>query len=496
MDLDIAHYSIGDLQTLFSLADTASDFEIKDAANKMIAKMKAEGKPTVATFISEARDKLVAYNATTLDQAENQLNEDEENNEQLNPSTTLGNWWKNQYPAQSDAIQNQRITDRNQKVQFFSPTHQQMNQEALGVSQSFNIPIAQGSINPTLRNLNSRIVCVDSQYRQNILPYVDNPNAPTYNTDYTLDLSDPLTGVTSLKLYSIQIPTTWYTFDHALGNTCFDYIGSGGTTHIVDISDGNYTLPQLISVLNTTSVTIDLSFAILPYTNQVSITNTSGIADGTIVFYSDSGPLCRQACGPGTKINQNLGWNLGFRVSSVVIPQGQTVVSNVPADTYGPKYFILVVDDFNNNHLNNGLVNVIDTTTKLSMPTYFNEQDVSCNTTTNQTFMIKSAPRTLTQAQLYTVNEILANRKYTVNRINSPTTTDVLAIIPIQLVNTFRPGPYVQFGQALQANIRTYFGPVNIDRLRVRLLDDKGNVVNLHDNDWSFTMVVEELYQY
>ena len=78
-----------------------------------------------------------------------------------------------------------------------------------------------------------------------------------------------------------------------------------------------------------------------------------------------------------------------------------------------------------------------------------------------------------------------------------PDTSDVFAIIPLQLVTpNYRPGPYVQFGQASQANTRTYFGPVNIDRLRVRLIDDKGNLVNLHDNDWSFTMVVEQLYQY
>ena len=110
--------------------------------------------------------------------------------------------------------------------------------------------------------------------------------------------------------------------------------------------------------------------------------------------------------------------------------------------------------------------------------------------------MVRSAPRTLTQAQLYTVNEIITNQKKNTFRTSGPTTTDVLAIIPIQLVTNFRPGPYVQFGQALQANIRTYFGPVNIERMRVRLVDDKGNLVNLHDNDWSFTMVVESLYQY
>ena len=56
------------------------------------------------------------------------------------------------------------------------------------------------------------------------MPFSNNdPNAPSFNTDFTLDLSEPLTNVISLKLYSVQIPTTWYTFDTTLGNTCFEY---------------------------------------------------------------------------------------------------------------------------------------------------------------------------------------------------------------------------------------------------------------------------------
>lgn len=500
MDTNVENYTISELQTLFGTDDNTSDSEINNAATKIIKKMKAEGKSEIATFIEQARDKLLNYFITISDAL---LNEDETINEQYDTTTTLGNWWQHQYPQQpNNPIQNQKLTDRRQKVQFFDTTHQQMNREELGINQSFNIPVVQGTINPNQQNLTSRIVCIDSQYRQNILPYSNNPNSPTYNTDYTLDLSDPLTNVTSLKLYSIQIPTTWYTFDHSIGNTCLEYI-SGGTSTIIDISDGNYSVADLSNVLNPLFVANSLQLKFtgpLPYTGKISFQNTGGL-DASMIFYSGSG-LCKQACGVGAKINQNLGWNLGFRIQpdsngiiAITIPAGQTIQSDVPADTYGSKYFILVVDDFNNNHLNNGLVNIVDTTTKLNVPDYFNAKDVECNNQ-NQPFMVRTAPRTLTQAQLYTVNEIITNRKQTTNRTSAPTTTDVLAVIPIQLVNTFRPGPYVQFGQALQANIRTYFGPVNIDRLRVRLIDDKGNLVNLHDNDWSFTMVVEELYQY
>jgi hypothetical protein len=45
-------------------------------------------------------------------------------------------------------------------------------------------------------------------------------------------------------------------------------------------------------------------------------------------------------------------------------------------------------------------------------------------------------------------------------------------------------------------NKRIYFGPVNIDRLKLTLLDDRGNIVDLHGGDWNVTLISENLYQY
>ena len=56
--------------------------------------------------------------------------------------------------------------------------------------------------------------------------------------------------------------------------------------------------------------------------------------------------------------------------------------------------------------------------------------------------------------------------------------------------------PFIISGEDLHANERSYFGPVDIERMRVKLMDDKGNLVNLHGVDWSFTLIIEQLYQY
>ena len=55
---------------------------------------------------------------------------------------------------------------------------------------------------------------------------------------------------------------------------------------------------------------------------------------------------------------------------------------------------------------------------------------------------------------------------------------------------------FIEFGGSLQSNERTYFGPVAISRIHIKLLDDKGNVINLNDCNWSFSLICQVLYQY
>jgi len=170
---------------------------------------------------------------------------------------------------------------------------------------------------------------------------------------------------------------------------------------------------------------------------------------------------------------------------------------------YGTKYLMVVLDDFNQNHLNSGLINIVDTDTTLGVPDYFNESipsvcapDPALNNTVSP-FYVQSMPRSLTKAQIDSINKRLDNMKNTYkHRITGPTTTDVFAVIPLKKQGFEAGDMIVEFGSSLLINTRTYFGPVNITRLRVTLQDDKGNVINMHGADWSVSIIVETLYQY
>jgi len=163
-------------------------------------------------------------------------------------------------------------------------------------------------------------------------------------------------------------------------------------------------------------------------------------------------------------------------------------------DIFGPKYLLLVLDDFNHNRINSGVVAITSTSNKLSVPSYVGKIKKDCqDIAKNTTGVSASKPRILTQAQLYTANEILNNRGDDKERPIAPNNSNIFGIITLPLNIDER-----EYGiSSLDIKFkREYFGPVNIDRVKVSLLDDKGNLLNLNGRDWFFSIKATELYQF
>jgi hypothetical protein len=470
--------------------------------------------PSIAFFFAQVGERLESEYAYADDVAGEEQQEDEEDEANV--------WLKNQYLTQNGAKEFKQYTSRDNKVQVFEDGngHEQMKQERLGAVNAINVPVSQGSLNPVLKNITSRIVMLDSAYRQNIVPY----NSPvSLSTDYTLDLSDTLKDTLSIKLSSVQIPFTWYNYADYLGNTCFMYATSPtpfpdnnlnlSVMHQFNLPNGSYTSSTLLK--NALNLIAPAQFTFSVVNNSFTITNSS-VNYVRIIFYNGNNPT--MSCGSNTgcrfpsKLDNNLGWNLGFRSSNIGgvelaiaydLDPLSSVTASVPYCNIGPNYFLLVVDDFNQNHLNQGLVNIDDTDTTLSPPSYINADINYACFNTDEGFnspypvYIPNAPARLTQAQLYSANQILENRRNTTNiRTPGPTTTDVLAVIPLKVGGLSFGDKYIEFGSSLLQNERVYFGPVNISRMRVTLRDDKGNVVNLNGADWSFSLISTHLYEF
>ena len=81
--------------------------------------------------------------------------------------------------------------------------------------------------------------------------------------------------------------------------------------------------------------------------------------------------------GGGSKIDYNLGWLLGFRNTSGIIAPYSTLSGLSPVDTVGPRYFLITLDDFNNNKPNKDLISLTDNkATNFKLPKYFNSQSM------------------------------------------------------------------------------------------------------------------------
>ena len=108
-------------------------------------------------------------------------------------------------------------------------------------------------MNPILKQTIQRVVIVDSTYRN-----LNAANARLYpfSTNFTIELSEPLRDVLSLKLYSYSIPYTWYTINNDYGSNFLILKGTspglvdlGAYDFKVAIAPGNYNPTTLVTAV-------------------------------------------------------------------------------------------------------------------------------------------------------------------------------------------------------------------------------------------------------
>jgi hypothetical protein len=205
---------------------------------------------------------------------------------------------------------------------------------------------------------------------------------------------------------------------------------------------------------------------------------------------------------PGVEYNS---FALDGMVYDISATTANTLTGEAVVDTYGPKYFMIVLDDYKNNRINCGVVTVTSTETRLDTPYYY-DNDIPCErvpdpfggVTDYITVNIPpSEARKLTSGQLYTINEIRRNRELTtIDRVAEPTASNVFAIVHLNKNALSMGASITDSSPAIAAFTREYFGPVTLQRFKVTLVDDNGFTVNLNGNDWSFTFAAESLYEY
>ena len=114
----------------------------------------------------------------------------------------------------------------------------------------YNVPVQKDVLNPLLKNVTTRVVNIDSQFRDYTFEdslfqsstesYSQNEFSSTY---FNANLCEQLTNVLSIQMENIIIPKTWYMIDSVYNNNFF-WITNKGKDHLIILRPGNYTADE------------------------------------------------------------------------------------------------------------------------------------------------------------------------------------------------------------------------------------------------------------
>ena len=284
----------------------------------------------------------------------------------------------------------------------------------------------------------SHLLSIDTRFRSNYYA--------TSSTDFSIDLPVTFNNVVSLELVSLEIPATYFAISKSLGNNYFhvaDTTAVPNTFTKYTLPDGNYTRSQmqteLNSILSAGGGTIKVSIDVKSGRTLIDvIANTTTLHFN--LFPDLDGPTTSPPIDP-TPIQMKLGWILGYRAAVYKPATNSTVfVSEGVFDGWGSRYFYFILDDFNKNSIN------------------------SIDAVLNASVISENILARLTRGAISSA----FNAGFTLDTgiVNSDTTT----------------------------RKRIYFGPVNIKKLRIRILDAYGRLIDLNNMDYSFALRLDRLY--
>ena len=310
-------------------------------------------------------------------------------------------------------------------------------QQATPYGQSSPSEFYQGTINPLSKRILRQNINFDTRFRDNY--YI------TTSANFHVDLPLKLSKVVSLQLSALELPNTFYAISKVFKNNFFVIESPDIVAEplIINIPDGNYDylgLQQYINNFLAGTAYSDIVFFI----DISSLGSTSGSDSGSGRMVAGLKPgstissftLNFLTDESGNEDNQTplplkLGWLMGFRYGNY--QNNVTYVSEGLVNLQGPRYIYLVINDYNNNVLD-GFYGA-----------------------------------------------------FTSSILNK----NILARISLQ-GSVFNYLSKDNFN--LTTTPRQYFGPVDIQKLQIQLLDEYGRILNLNNMYYSFCLTFQTIY--
>jgi hypothetical protein len=298
--------------------------------------------------------------------------------------------------------------------------------------QSFPSEFYKGIINPLKKRTIRQHLNIDTRFRNNYIG--------TSSSDFQFELPTFFSDVMSVQLDAFELASSFYNISSSLGNNFFVIGLNTGNHYTIVLADGIYNKTSLISAINNEMDLIVELNNVNAYKIVLS-TDIAGHAIFTNIGVPPSGPVYEFTLNFQTSffgmddfskaLPLKLGWLLGYRLG--IYTDNSIFISEGMIDLYGSKYIYLVFDDYNNN-VNNGFFSA------------FNSSVLNKN---------------------------------------------ILARISMQYTST---GSIVQNNLAIITGARQYFGPVDIRKVHIQLVDEFGRILDMHNMDYSFSVTFNVVY--
>lgn len=315
---------------------------------------------------------------------------------------------------------------------------------------SQNSEFVHGEMNPLKTRIISKCLTIDTRFRDNFYT--------TSCSDFTFQMPIKLSKVVSMQMSSIEIPVSFYGISSTYGNHFLwlkiTYLNTTTNENVEEerifiVPDGNYNAQSFIDTINQLISPKQVDGTILDPENMFSYIrfrldiNESGSGTGKVTLETNGAKsnniskieldFSRDIYGnpDSVDLSTKIGWNLGFIKKKYENKKSYTADTLIEPATI--RYIYLAIDDFNNN-VNNHFI------------TAFNQSILNPN---------------------------------------------ILARISIK-------GSYfsllMENDLSIVSEPRKYFGPVDIQKLRIRLYDDHGRILEMNNANFSFCLVFKLLY--
>ena len=321
-------------------------------------------------------------------------------------------------------------------------------------------------INPIRTDRIGKLLNINTVFRDNYYK--------TNSSDFSFSLPAPINNVISVSLETAEIDNTYYAFNeknksneftietYDIQSTDGRKITSANNDNaeivnkqkkVIKIKEGNYSGPEIADYLNKSLFSDnELARVVCNYNSNTKKFSfyrdrrdhdEGGLPDIETTIYCFNIDF-RIQYDSRREIQKNMGWLLGFRKQTYYFEEDYVSSGNINttvSEGYqseatckckGTPYMYVSIDCYNNNH-----------TQSIISP--FSES-------------------------AFNDTNILAKLKNRGNNFN------------------------YESGGLLYGFKRDYFGPVTVSKMKIRLLDQYGDVIDLHNNDYSFTLKFDQMY--